>query len=83
MGNRKLPPSLFSAKAAAKPSDLSGKNLHLRLGVGHGRDLVAFVCETRPTMPLTLASEVRLRRCPFCGQDEPVASEFKEERRCE
>jgi len=75
MAIRKLSPSLFSAKAGITQIEGSTQYLHFIAGVQQTRNLYAFVCESQPV--LTITNFGPPKRCPFCGQDDPIGSESR------
>jgi len=70
---RKLSPSPFSAKAGIAQTRASTQYLHFAASIRRDRNQYAFVCESQPL--LTLMSHRLPKRCPFCGQDDPIGSE--------
>jgi hypothetical protein len=77
MATRKLPLSLFTAKAALSRSDASTQYLHFVAGVQLGRTRYAFVCESQPL--LTVTNYGLPKRCPLCTQHNPIGSEIQTE----
>ncbi len=73
MAVRKLPPSLFRAKAGIAQTEGSTHHLHFVASVRQDRNQYAFVCEAQPL--LTVTSHGRPKPCPFCRQDDPIGSE--------
>ena len=73
MATRKLSPSLFSAKARITQTDASTRYLHFVASVRQSGNQYGFVCDSQPL--LTLTSHGLPKRCPFCGQDDPIGSE--------
>jgi hypothetical protein len=73
MAIRKLPPSLFSAKAGIAQIEGSTQYLHFIAGVQQSRNRYAFVCEAQPLQ--TVNSCGLPKRCPFCRQDDPIGGE--------
>jgi len=76
MAVRKLPPSLFRAKAGISQAEGSAHYLHFIASVRQSRNRYAFVCESQPL--LTLISHGLPKRCPFCRQNDPIGSESHE-----
>jgi hypothetical protein len=79
MADQKLSPSLFSAKTRASESAPSTPYLHFIAAVRQDRDQNAFVCEGQPL--LTVTTFGRPKRCPLCGQDDPIGNQINHERR--
>ena len=73
MATRKLSPSLFSAKVGIGQTESSTQYLHFIAGVQQSRNRYAFVCESQPLR--TVNSYGLPKRCPFCGQDDPIGNE--------
>lgn len=73
MANDKLSPSLFYAKAGITLG--APRFLHFLASVQENRNLFTFVCESQPL--LTLANYGLPKRCPFCGQDNPIGGEIQ------
>lgn len=65
MAPRKLPPSLFLAKAQAPQSGCSTPYLHFIASVRQERNQYALVCERQPLA--TFRSHGLPDRCPACG----------------
>ena len=77
MAIRKLPLSLYSAKAGIAPSDASEQYLHFLARVRENRNQYAFVCESQPL--LTLTSHGIPKRCPLCRQENPIGTKIQTE----
>jgi hypothetical protein len=75
MAFRKLSPTLFSARAVIAQTDASTQYLHFVAELRRSRNQYAFVCESQPL--LTVKSHALPRRCPLCGQDDPIGSESR------
>jgi len=75
MAIRKLPLSLFSAKAGFGRSEDSTQYLHFVASIRQDRNQYAFVCESQPL--LTLNSHGLPKRCPFCRQYDPIGSQIQ------
>jgi hypothetical protein len=75
MANRKLPLSLYSAKAGIARAQGSTQYLHFLASVRPDRNQYAFVCESQPL--LTLTNFGRPKRCPLCRQENPIGSEIQ------
>jgi hypothetical protein len=73
MAVRKLPLSLFLAKAGIAQTGGSTLYLHFVAGVRHDRNQYAFVCESQPH--LTVNSHGLPKRCPLCRQNDPIGGE--------
>jgi len=73
MAIRKLPLSLYSAKAGIIQSEGSAQYLHFLASIRQDRNQYTFVCESQPL--LTVTSYGRPKRCPLCRQDNPIGSE--------
>jgi len=65
MAVRKLPPSLFTAKAQDMRLEGFGKFFHFIAAVSERRNQYALVCESQPLM--TSRSHGLPARCPICG----------------
>ena len=65
MALRKLPSSLFSAKARASQLGCSPSYLHFIASVRQERNQYALVCESQPLA--TFRSHGVPTRCPACG----------------
>ena len=65
MAVRKLPPSLFTAKARDMRLEGSGQFFHFIAAVSERRNQYALVCESQPLM--TSRSHGLPARCPICG----------------
>jgi hypothetical protein len=76
MAVRKLPPSLFTAKARDMQSKDSGQIFHFVAAATRGRNQFALVCQSQPLM--TFRSYGFPARCPACG----AQIHFKENYEC-
>ena len=75
MAIRKLPLSLYCAKAGIARTQGSAQYLHFVAGIRQDRNQYAFVCESQPLLTLTLTGHGLPKRCPLCRQDDPIGSE--------
>jgi len=73
MAIRKLPPSLFPAKARGSQSDRPTTYLHFIAAEKQIENQYAFVCESQPLM--TFRSHGLPDRCPACGALNPLTGE--------
>jgi hypothetical protein len=72
MAIRKLPLSLYSAKAGIVQFEGSTQYLHFLASIRQDRNQYAFACESQPL--LTVTSYGLPKRCPLCKQENPIGS---------
>jgi hypothetical protein len=77
MATRKLPLSLFSAKAGITRTHTCAQYLHFVASVRQDRNQFAFVCESQPV--LTIKNYGLPKRCPLCRQTNPIGTKIQAE----